>query len=369
MRVPFLDVLAAYQECKPEMDEAYYRVMNSGWYILGKEVEEFEQAFAAYCGVRFCVGVGNGLEALHLILAAYGITRGDEVIVPSNTYIATWLAVNQVGARPVPVEPDPGTYNLDPNRIEKAITSKTKAVMPVHLYGLPANMDKINTVARRFNLRVIEDAAQSHGAFYRDKMAGSLGDAAGVSFYPTKNLGAVGDAGAVLTDNPDLADKVRLLRNYGSRNKYFNEYKGENSRLDPLQAAFLKVKLGHLADWNQQRQKIARFYLENLAECPGLILPAVPKECIPAWHLFTVRHSLRDKLQEYLTSQGIDTLIHYPVPPHLSQAYDGEGWKKGDFPLAEEIADTILSLPIGPHMSQAEAAHVVDAVCQFCRST
>ncbi len=367
MKVPFSDLRAGYLELKPELDEAFLRVMDSGWYILGHEVETFEQAYADYCGVRYCVGVGNGLEALHLALAGWGIGPGDEVIVPSNTYIATWLAVSQVGARPVPVEPDIATCNIDPDLIEKAVTQNTKAILPVHLYGLPADMDAVKTIARQNGLKVLEDAAQSHGALYHGRMTGSLGDAAGVSFYPTKNLGAFGDAGAVLTNDPELADRVRLLRNYGSRVKYDNEIKGENSRLDTLQAAFLKVKLDHLAEWNRRRQEIARVYLEEMAECPGLVLPAVPAACAPAWHQFTIRHNRRNDLRIWLTERGIGTLIHYPTPPHLSPAYADAGWNKGEFPLAEEIAETILSLPIGTHMRMEEAGFVADAVRQFCR--
>jgi dTDP-4-amino-4,6-dideoxygalactose transaminase len=367
MKVPFSDLRAGYLELKPELDKTFLQVMDSGWYILGQEVETFEQAYADYCGVRYCVGVGNGLEALHLALAGWCIGPGDEVIVPSNTYIATWLAVSRVGARPVPVEPVMGTCNMDPNRIEKAITKNTKAILPVHLYGLPADMDAINAIAVQNGLKVLEDAAQSHGALYHGRMTGSLGDAAGVSFYPTKNLGAFADAGAVLTNDPDLADRVRLLRNYGSRVKYDNEIKGENSRLDTLQAAFLKVKLEHLAEWNRRRQEIARTYLEGLADCPGLVLPANDSISNPCWHLFTIRHRRRDELRAWLKEQGIDTMIHYPTPPHLSPAYADAGWKKNDFPLAEEIAETILSLPVGPHMNRQQAGYVVDAVGQFCR--
>jgi dTDP-4-amino-4,6-dideoxygalactose transaminase len=369
MKVPFSDLRADYLALKPELDEAFHRVMDSGWYILGHEVETFERAYADYCGVRYCVGVGNGLEALHLVLAGWGIGPGDEVIVPSNTYIATWLAVSRVGARPVPVEPDISTCNIDPNLIEKAVNQHTKAILPVHLYGLPAEMDAINAIAKRNSLKVLEDAAQSHGALYHGQMTGGLGDAAGVSFYPTKNLGAFGDAGAVLTSDIELSERVRLLRNYGSRVKYENEIKGENSRLDTLQAAFLKVMLKHLAEWNRRRQEISRVYLEELANCPGLALPVVPAACIPAWHQFTIRHPRRDELQAWLKERGIDTLIHYPVPPHLSPAYADAGWKKGDFPFAEEIAETILSLPIGAHMKMEEAGFVADAVGQFCRKS
>ena len=364
--VPYLDLKMPYQELKADLDAAYQRVMDSGWYVLGEEVEAFEQAYQAYCGVRHCIGVGNGLDALRLTLKAWDIKAGDEVIVPSNTYIATWLAVSQAGAVPVPVEPDPQTYNINPALIAPAVTERTRAVMPVHLYGLPADMDAVNRAAQKSGLKVVEDAAQSHGALYHGKMAGVLGDAAGTSFYPGKNLGALGDGGAVLTGDDALADKLRILRNYGSRVKYSNEVQGENSRLDALQAAFLAAKLPYLKEWNARRERIARFYLQGLAACPELVLPHVPEGYSPSWHVFPVRHPRRDALQQFLSGQGISTMIHYPVPPHLSRAYAGSGWRKGDFPVAEEIAATILSLPIGPHLSLDDAEYVVEAVHRFC---
>jgi dTDP-4-amino-4,6-dideoxygalactose transaminase len=357
--IPFLDPGAAYQELKEELDAAYHRVMNSGWYILGEEVEAFEQEFATYCGVRHCIGVGNGLEALHLILRAYGIGSGDEVIVPANTYIATWLAVSYAGAKPAPVEPDLQTYNIDPTRIEAAITPHTKAIMPVHLYGQTADMDPIMEIARRYGLKVIEDAAQAHGARYKGRMAGGIGDAAGWSFYPSKNLGAFGDGGAVTTNDDQLAERVRLLRNYGSRDKYFNEVKGFNSRLDPLQAAFLKVKLQHLDDWNERRIVLAKTYQEGLASALDLILPYVSAWANPSWHLFVIRHVERDSLQKRFSAYGIGTLIHYPVPPHLSDAYREAGWKEGDFAVTEQIAASVLSLPIGPHLTAKEQDNVI----------
>ncbi|HLX94889.1 MAG TPA: DegT/DnrJ/EryC1/StrS family aminotransferase [Verrucomicrobiae bacterium] len=358
MKVPFLDFVAPYEELKAGLDEAYFRFMRSAWYVLGKEVEAFEQEFADYCGVKYCVGVGNGLEALHLILRAYDIKAGDEVIVPSNTYIATWLAVSYAGATLVPVEPDPRTCNLDPDRIEGAITPRTKAIMPVHLYGQPADMDPILSVARRHGLKVIEDNAQAQGARYKGRRTGSLGDAAGNSFYPGKNLGAFGDAGAVTTDDASLADRVRLLRNYGSRKKYYNEVKGYNSRLDELQAAFLRVKLAKLDAWNGRRRIVAASYLTELNGASGLTLPFVPEWAEPAWHLFVVRHPRRNDLQTRLTEAGIGTLIHYPVPPHLSGAYAEAGWARGTFPVAETMAETVLSLPLGPHLSADEAGYV-----------
>jgi dTDP-4-amino-4,6-dideoxygalactose transaminase len=359
VKVPFLDFVQPYEELKAELDEAYFRFMRSAWYILGREVEAFEQEFAAYCGAKHCIGVGNGLEALHLVLCAYGIGEGHEVIVPSNTYIATWLAVSYTGAKPVPVEPDPATFNLDPARIEAAITPRTKAIMPVHLYGQPADMDPIMAIARTRGLKVIEDNAQSQGARYKGRRTGALGDAAGNSFYPGKNLGAFGDAGAVTTDDAQLADAVRTLRNYGSKKKYYNECKGYNSRLDEMQAAFLRVKLKKLDEWNRRRTKVAEEYLAKFRGVSGLTLPHGPAWAEPVWHLFVVRHAKRDVLQDRLTQAGIGTLIHYPVPPHLSGAYEDAGWKAGDFPLAEAIAKTVLSLPIGPHLASDEADQVV----------
>lgn len=358
MDIPFLDLRASYLELKSELDAASERVLNSGWYILGEEVEAFEREFAAYCGARHCVGVGNGLEALHLILRAYDIGPGDEVIVPANTYIATWLAVSYAGATPVPVEPDPQTYNLDPARIEAALTPKTKAILPVHLYGQPADMDPILEIARRHGLKVIEDAAQAHGAKYKGRLAGTLGDAAGWSFYPGKNLGALGDAGAITTDDDKLAERLKMLRSYGSRVKYYHEVKGFNSRLDPLQAAFLRVKLRRLDEWNGRRKSIAARYLAELAGAPDLTLPAVLPEAEPSWHLFVVRHPQRAGLQEHLTKSGVGTLIHYPVPPHLSGAYAELGVTAGTFPVTEEIANTVLSLPMGPHLALEDSGWV-----------
>ncbi len=364
--IPFLDMKSPYLELKDELDAAYRRVMESGWYIFGEECEAFEREFAAYCGVKHCLGVGNGLEALHLILRAYGIGPGDEVIVPANTYIATWLAVSYAGAVPVPVEPDPATCNLDPARIAAALTPRTRAILPVHLYGQCADMQPICQIAAQHNLKVIEDAAQAQGAGYRGRKAGSLGDAAGFSFYPGKNLGALGDAGAVLTDDDALADRVRLLRNYGSKVKYVNEIKGFNSRLDTLQAAFLRAKLPALDEWNRRRQTAAGWYLAGLRGLPDLTLPAVLPESDPAWHIFMVRHPRRDALQRHLTEHGIGTLIHYPTPPHRSQAYSDSGYAQYTFPISEQIARTTLSLPMGPHLSRADAERVIAAVAGFC---
>ena len=364
--IPFLDMKSPYLELKDELDAAYRRVMESGWYIFGEECEAFEREFAAYCGVKHCLGVGNGLEALHLILRAYGIGPDDEVIVPANTYIATWLAVSYAGAMPVPVEPDPATCNMDPARIAAALTPRTRAILPVHLYGQCADMLPICQLAAQHNLKVIEDAAQAQGAGYRGRKAGSLGDAAGFSFYPGKNLGALGDAGAVLTDDDALADRVRLLRNYGSKVKYVNEIKGFNSRLDTLQAAFLRAKLPALDEWNRRRRTAAGWYLAGLRGLPDLTLPAVLPETDPAWHIFMVRHPRRDALQRHLTEHGIGTLIHYPTPPYLSQAYIDNGYAHDSFPISTQIAQTALSLPMGPHLSRADADRVIAAVAGFC---
>ena len=365
MKVPFLDLKPAYRELQVDLDATGRRVMESGWYILGQEVEAFEREFAAYCGAKHCVGVGNGLDALILILRSYEIGLDSEVIVPANTYIATWLAISYAGAMPVPVEPDLQTYNLDPGRIEDAITARTRAIIPVHLYGQPAAMEAIREIALRHGLKVIEDAAQAHGGVYEGKRAGNLGDAAAFSFYPTKNLGAFGDAGAVVTNDDGIADRVRVLRNYGSRARYHNEIKGVNSRLDPLQANFLRVKLQHLDEWNARRSKVAGQYLEALNGCPDLILPGVAPGAEPAWHLFVLRHLRRDKLRKHLSEAGIGTLVHYPVPPHLSGAYADGGWKRGDFPLTEELADTVLSIPVGPHLDGDGIAFVIHTLQVF----
>lgn len=365
MKVPFLDVGATYLSLRKEIDDAYKRVMKSGWYILGKEVSEFEKEFAKYTGAKYCIGVANGLEALHLILVAYGIGEGDEVIVPANTYIATWLAVSYAGAKPIPVEPNERTYNIDYQLIKKAITKKTKAILPVHLYGQVADMAKIKSVAKKFNLKVVEDSAQSHGAIYKNKMAGNLGDSAGFSFYPGKNLGAYGDAGAITTNDRNHAKKIELLRNYGSEKKYYNEMKGYNSRLDPLQAAFLKVRLRKLNSWNRKRERVAKYYLKNLKNVGDIILPSIPSWAKPIWHQFVIRTKSRDQLITYLDGKGIGTLIHYPVPPHLSNAYRDLGWRRGDFPITETLADTVLSIPIGPHLNKRDYKYVVDSICSF----
>ncbi|MFZ1852369.1 MAG: DegT/DnrJ/EryC1/StrS family aminotransferase [Nitrosomonas sp.] len=370
MIVPFIDLHASYVELKEELDAAYHRVMESGWYILGTEVEAFEHEFAAFCGVRHCIGVANGLDALHLILRAYNIGEGDEVIVPANTYIATWLAVSFAGAIPVPVEPELHTSNIDPARIEAAITSRTRAILPVHLYGLPAKMVPILQIAERYNLKVIEDVAQAQGAIYDGRRTGSLGHAAGFSFYPGKNLGAFGDAGAVTTNDDDLAERVRILRNYGSHIKYYNEVKGYNSRLDPLQAGFLRVRLKYIDEWNQRRISVAQHYLAMLRgmSAPHIILPFAADDAGSVWHIFPIHCEYRDALSLYLQEQGLATLIHYPVPPHLSKAYAGTCFRDGQFPITEQLAKTELSLPIGPHLTQQQQDVIVLRILTWLRT-
>jgi dTDP-4-amino-4,6-dideoxygalactose transaminase len=360
-RIPFLDVPAAYGELADELDAAVRSVMASGQFILGPEVTAFEEEFAAYCGTRHAIGVGSGLDALRLILLGYDLAPGDEVIVPSNTFIATWLAVSQAGATPVPVEPDPATHNITADAVEAAITPRTKAIMPVHLYGQPAEMDPIVALGRERGIPVIEDAAQAQGARYRGRRAGSLADAAGFSFYPGKNLGAMGDAGAITTDDDALADRVRLLRNYGSKVKYHHEVPGLNTRLDSLQAAGLRIKLRHLDEWNDRRRAIAARYLERLGGARDLVLPEVAPDAEPVWHLFVIRHPSRDALQAQLADAGVDTIIHYPIPPHRTGAY-AAAFTDRSLPVAERLGDEVLSLPMGPHLPLADADRVADAV-------
>lgn len=362
-QIHFLDLKMLYQELKEELDAAYRRVMKSGSFILGEEVDAFEKEFAKYCNVKDCIGVGNGLEALHLIIRAMDIGPGDEVIVPANTYIATWLAVSYAGATPIPVEPDKKTYNIDPAGIESAITEKTKAILPVHLYGLPADMNPILSIARRYKLRVIEDAAQAHGAQYRGIMVGGLGDAAGFSFYPGKNLGAFGDGGAVTTNDFLLAERIRKLRNYGSPKKYSHPVKGFNSRLDEMQAAFLRVKLRHLDSWNEARRKIAHFYSEELAAMDYMKLPYAPDWAEHVWHLFVILTPVRERLQKHLTDCGIQTLIHYPVPPHRQGAY--QELSHLDLPVAEWIHREVLSLPMSPKLTDEDMSYVTKALRRF----
>jgi dTDP-4-amino-4,6-dideoxygalactose transaminase len=354
----FNDFSAMHAEMRERLDAAYSRVVNSNNFIIGSELTAFEEEFAEYCNTKHCIGVANGLDALFITLKAMGIGPGDEVIVPANTYIATWLAVSYAGATPVPVEPDARTYNLDPNLIEAAITTKTSAIMPVHLYGQTADMDAILAIADRFNLKVIEDAAQAHGARYKGRRAGSLGDAAGFSFYPGKNLGALGDGGAVTTSDDELAERLRVLRNYGSRVKYQNDVKGFNSRLDELQAAFLREKLSLLDDWNSKRRVVAETYLRSL-DMSGLTLPFVPDWAEPVWHLFVIRSENRNLLQKHLFDRGVSTLIHYPIPPHLQNAYADMRFSRGSYPITENIHDTVLSLPIYPQIKMGDINKVI----------
>ena len=360
--IPFLDLKAAFLELQSELDAAYHRVMASGWFVRGDECSAFEREFADYCGVAHCVGVGNGLDALRLALLACGIGAGDEVIVPEHTFIATWLAVSECGAKPVPARVNLQTCNLDPEALEEVITPRTRAVLPVHLYGQSVEMQPILEIARQYGLKVIEDAAQAHGALYRKKRAGSFGNAAAFSFYPGKNLGAFGDGGAIVTNDAELAERVRMLGNYGSKKKYQHDVVGLNSRLDELQAAFLRVRLRFLDEWNTRRQKIADFYLHEL-DATSLQLPVVTAEAEPVWHLFVVQHPERDRLQQYLQERGIETAIHYPVPPGASGAYQDSAY----FPRKElrAMAGNLLSLPIGPHLGLEAAEKVVEAIRNF----
>lgn len=368
MKVPILDLKPATEELRPLLDAACRRVLDSGWFLLGPELEAFESEYAKSIGSAHCVGVANGLEALQLVLMAWEVGPGDEVIVPAHGYIATWLAVSHVGARPVPCECREDTYNLDPAKIEAAITPRTKAILPIHLYGQTADMAAINALASRHGLRVLEDAAQSHGALCAGRASGNLGHAAGISFYPSKNLGALADAGAVTTNDAPLADKIRYLRNYGSKVRYQNELPGLNSRLEELQAAFLRVKLPLLPEWNARRTRLAAHYLERLRGVGDLVLPAVPDWAAPVWHLFVVRTSRRAELMKHLADREIGSQVHYPIPPHLSNAYRQEGWQRGSFPGAEKLAGQVLSLPIGPHLTGDQVEFVCDAVRSFFRS-
>ena len=364
MKIPFVSFKPMEKELDSELRNAFERVYTRSWYIEGEEDEKFENAFAKYCNSKYCVGVGNGLDALMLALKALGIKENDEVIVPSNTYIATALAVTYVGARPVFVEPNINTFNIEPTKIEKAITNKTKAIMPVHLYGQPCDMDPIMDIAKRHNLYVIEDCAQAHGATYKGKVVGSFGDAAGFSFYPGKNLGALGDAGATVTNNKELSDKIRALGNYGSDYKYHHIYQGNNSRLDEIQAAFLTAKLSSLDKMNAERRKIANMYLKGIKNSQ-IILPFVPEYANPVWHIFGIRCKRREELEKWLNEKGIGTNKHYPIPIHLQRCYSDLNFKKGDFPVAEEISATELSLPMYYGMKDEEVDYVIEKINQF----
>ncbi|MDO4637499.1 MAG: DegT/DnrJ/EryC1/StrS family aminotransferase [Lautropia sp.] len=366
--IPFLDLKGINDRHRLAFREAFDRVLDSGWVLLGEETTAFETAYAEYCGTRHCISVANGLDALHLALRGWRIGDGDEVIVPSHTYIATWLAISATGATPVPVEPAPGDFGIDPSRIEAAITPRTRAILVVHLYGRPVDMTPIMTLADRYGLKVLEDAAQAHGAHYHGNACGSLGHAAGFSFYPGKNLGALGDAGAVTTNDDELAYRVRLLRNYGSQKKYVHELAGFNSRMDELQAAFLHEKLKTLDRDNRRRMDIATTYRLGLQDLSGLTLP--PQDtpvCQSAWHLFVIRHPQRDRLAAYLSEQGIQTLIHYPTPVHRQGAYRQHPVSQQDYPLAEQYAREVLSLPMGPTLSDQQVLRVIDGVRSACQ--
>jgi dTDP-4-amino-4,6-dideoxygalactose transaminase len=365
MIVPFLSFAPQHDPIRSEVLAAIADVYDKQWYVLGDQVKNFEAEYSAFNQVQHTIGVANGLDALHLALKALNVGPGDEVIVPSNTYIATWLAVSYMGATIVPVEPNLQTYNLDPARLEAAITPRTKGIMPVHLYGQACEMGPIMEVARKHGLWVVEDNAQAQGAAWDGGLAGTFGDANGTSFYPGKNLGALGDAGAVTTNDEALATKIRTLRNYGSQQKYYNEVIGQNSRLDELQASVLRVKLPHLAAWTAQRQQVAAWYAQHLAGLGDLVLPTVAPGATHVYHLYVVRTAHREALQQHLTAQGVGTLIHYPVPPHRQQAYAHLNMPAGAFPIAEEIADTALSLPMWPGMREEDVAQVSAAVGSF----
>jgi dTDP-4-amino-4,6-dideoxygalactose transaminase len=365
MKIPFLNFAATHQPMKMEMMNAFENVYDSNWFVLGEQVKTFESNYAAFNQVNHAIAVSNGLDALHIALKTLNIGPGDEVIVPSNTFIATVLAVSYVGATPVFVEPNMHTYNIDPLKIEAAITPKTKAIMPVHLYGQACEMTEIMRIAEKYNLKVIEDNAQAQGATYQDKVTGSFGHINGTSFYPGKNLGALGDSGGITTNDAVLSEKAKVLSNYGTRVKYVNDEIGFNMRMDECQAAFLNVKLNYLPTWIEQRQEIANWYNQHLSNIEGLILPTVAQHATHTYHLYVVRTTKRDALMQHLTENEIGTLIHYPIPPHLQQAYANLGFSKGDFPIAEEIADTCLSLPIWPGMNETEVAFVATSIKQF----
>ncbi|MCV7398952.1 DegT/DnrJ/EryC1/StrS family aminotransferase [Mycobacterium fragae] len=364
--VPFLDVPAAMRELEAPTLAAIERVVRSGWYVRGEETAAFEREFAAFTGAKHAVGVGSGLDAIALALQALGIGPGDEVVVPSNTFIATWIAVARIGAVPVGVEPIVGQWNIDPARVGDAITPRTRALVPVHLFGQPADLAELLAVARKHGLAVVEDAAQAHGARYNDRRIGAHGHAVAWSFYPSKNLGAVGDGGAVTTDDLGVAARVRSLGNYGSSKKFVHDVLGANSRLDEVQSAVLRIKLQHLDGWNTRRRTIAKRYTQELADIPGLRLPDVAPGREHVWHLYVVDHDSRDELQKHLATKGIQTLVHYPIPPHLSGAFASLGLTEGTFPITEEAAKTHLSLPIGPHMSEENVTRVIDACRSFC---
>jgi dTDP-4-amino-4,6-dideoxygalactose transaminase len=365
MKIPFLSFHLMHSSIKAEMMNAFEKVYDSYWYVNGESVTNFEKEFATFNQIENVVGVSNGLDALFLALKTVGIVAGDEVIVPSNTYIATALAVTYIGAIPIFVEPNIDTYNISPKNIETAITSKTKAIMPVHLYGQCCEMEEIMTIAKKYNLFVIEDNAQSQGSSFNNKLAGTWGHINGTSFYPGKNLGAIGDAGAVTTNDAKYATQIKSLRNYGSSKKYYNDIIGHNMRLDELQAALLSVKLKYLNNWTFQRQQIANWYNQELKDVVEIILPKVHENATHVYHLYIIRTKKRDALQQFLNEQGIGTLIHYPVPPYLQEAYKRLGHQKGDFPIAEELANTMLSIPLWPGMIKEDVLNVVNIIKEF----
>jgi dTDP-4-amino-4,6-dideoxygalactose transaminase len=365
MPIPFLSFEHMNREIKPEIMTAFEQFFDKSWYILGTAVKDFEAAYAQFNQTRAAVGVSNGLDALHIALKCAGIGAGDEVLVPSNTYIATFLAVSYVGATPVPVEPDIHTYNINPDLLEAAITPKTKAIIPVHLYGQACNMTAIMAIAEKHGLKVIEDNAQAHGATWNNQLTGSFGHMNATSFYPGKNLGALGDAGAVTTNDEVLAEKAKVLRNYGSQKKYYNEEIGFNMRLDECQAAFLSVKLKRINEWTALRQQVAAWYNEYLKDCTAVVTPATDPAATHVYHLYVIRTTQRDALQKQLAEQGIGTLIHYPVPPHLQEAYQNLGYTAGQFPIAEELAQTCLSLPMWPGMTKEMVLEVTTQIRSF----
>ncbi len=363
MKVPFLDLSHIYSDLQHQFDDAYKRVMLSGWYLNGPELKSFETSFAIYCGVNHCVGVSNGLDALRLILQGYDIGSGDEVIVPAHTFIATWFSVSQTNAHPIPVDVEPDTFNINPNLVEKAITKKTKAIIAVHLYGQPAEIDALKIIAKKYNIKLIEDAAQAHGATYKGKTVGSLGDAAAFSFYPGKNLGAFGDAGAITTNDDELAQKIKLLQNYGSKEKYIHEKIGWNCRMDELQAAFLNIKLKKLDTWNNRRSEIARLYSEGLCKLTQISTPRKINNHV--WHLYVIKHTKRAELQKYLKDKGIETLIHYPYPPYKNKSYSNTYDSVDRYHVTDQITQTCLSLPISPYLQNDEIDYVLNSVVEF----
>ncbi|HJB45648.1 MAG TPA: DegT/DnrJ/EryC1/StrS family aminotransferase [Candidatus Mediterraneibacter surreyensis] len=364
MKIPFVSFKPMEQELEKELNNAFQRVFAKSWYIHGPEDEAFEKAFAKYNGIKYCAGVGNGLDSLMLIMKALGLGKGDEVIIPANTYIATSLAISYVDAKPIFVDPNINTFNMDIDKIENAITNRTKAIVPVHLYGQPCDMDSIMKIANKYNLSIIEDCAQAHGAKYKGKKVGTFGNAAGFSFYPGKNLGALGDAGAVISNDKNIIEKIRALGNYGSDYKYHHIYKGNNSRLDELQAAFLLAKIPYLDKMNAERKKIAKLYIDGIQN-PEITVPKIIEGADPVWHIFGIRCQRRDELENYLNENGIETNKHYPIPIHLQKCYRELGFKEGDYPVAEEISRTELSIPLYYGMTESQIQYVIDKINKF----